>query len=240
MNPFIKRLIDLGEISEEEQAAMLAACQPPVRVAAGEDLVQDGSQPGFSMAILSGIAFRYKGLDQGRRQIISFQVPGNGVDLYAYALRRLDHGVQALTACEVSHIPHSSLDQLISIYPRLALTLWRETIQDTSIMREQMVRIGQRPAFERTANLLCEMAHRLTGTELQLGEAFLFPIGQATLASALGMSPVHTNRILKQLRDANLAILSRQRLTILDLGGLRKAGHFDPSYLEPVRLNAGI
>ena len=150
-NPFIDRLIRLGDISAEEQHAILDACEPPMEVAAGADIVSDGEEPGFSVAMLGGVAFRYKSLPDGRRQIISFQVPGDGIDVYGYALKRLDHGVSALTRCKVVHIPHERLDALITRYPRLTLTLWRQTVMDASLMLEQLVRVGQRPALERVA-----------------------------------------------------------------------------------------
>ena len=236
-NPFIDRLIRLGDISAEEQNAVLDACEPPMEVAAGADIVSDGEEPGFSVAMLSGVAFRYKSLPDGRRQIISFQVPGDGIDVYGYALKRLDHGVSALTRCKVVHIPHERIDALITRYPRLTLTLWRQTVMDASLMLEQLVRVGQRPALERVANLFCEFAHRLDQHGQGQDGVYRLPLTQALLGQAVGLSTVHVNRVVKQLREAGLAKLSRSTLQVLDSKGLKTLGGFDPAYLDPIGLD---
>ena len=168
-------MIALGGIDAEEQAAIAAACGPTLVLEPDTAIVTEGEEPDFSVALLSGLACRANDLPDGRRQILSFQVPGDGVDLYGYALKRLDHTVVTLTRCEVSHIPHALLNGLVVRYPHLALTLWRETILDASIMREQLVRLGQRPALERTANLFCEIAHRMDSAGLAKGAGLPVP-----------------------------------------------------------------
>ena len=236
--PFLARLVALGDIDADEQAAIAAACQPSQIIEANEAIVQMGETPAFSVALLRGLACRINYLADGRRQILAFQVPGDGVDLYGYALKRLDHSVVALTRCEISRIPHAALDDILNRYPRLALTLWRETILDASIMREQLVRMGQRPALERTANLFCEIIHRMDSAGLATSRGYAFPITQSVLAAALGLSVIHVNRVMKQLRDAKVLTLSRTTLTVLDRAQLQSMGDFDPRYLEPVRLGA--
>lgn len=235
--PFLARLIALGDIDPQEQGAIAAACGPSITLEANQTIVEAGEEPDFSVALLRGIACRVNDLDDGRRQILAFQVPGDGVDLYGYALKKLDHSVVTLTQCEISRIPHAMLDDLVVRYPQLALTLWRETILDTSLMREQLVRIGQRPAMERTANLFCELIHRFESAGFQGGEKYAFPITQGTLASALGISTIHVNRILKQLRDDGVMMLSRSSLIIKDRRKLELLGNFNPAYLETVKLH---
>ena len=239
IQPFISRLIALGGLDAAEQAALEAACGTPAMLPADTAIVSAGQEPDHSVALLSGLACRVNDLADGRRQILSFQVPGDGVDLYGYALKRLDHTVVTLTACEVSYIPHTLLDDLVVRYPHLALTLWRETILDASIMREQLVRLGQRPALERTANLFSEVAHRMDSAGLGTDGCYTFPVTQAVLAHALGLSAVHVNRVLRQLKAEGAATLTRSVLNVLDRSRLEALGDFDPRYLETVALHRG-
>ncbi|CAN5132823.1 Crp/Fnr family transcriptional regulator [soil metagenome] len=236
-NSFLGRLVSLGGIDDVEQAAITAACGPVEVVEPNQHLVSVGDEPRCSIALLTGLACRVNDLSDGRRQILSFQVPGDGVDLYGYALRRLDHTVVTLTRCEISRIPFELLDDLVARFPHLALTLWRETILDASIMREQLVRVGQRPALERAANLFCEIAHRFDAVGLGRDGVYDLPVTQPILASALGLSAVHVNRVTRQLHQRGIATLSRKCLTILDRPALEQLGDFDPAYLETVKLH---
>jgi CRP-like cAMP-binding protein len=145
----------------------------------------------------------------------------------------MDHAIGTLTPGTVAIIPHEVLLDLTQIYPRIARALSHSILVDAATAREWMVRLGRRTAYERTAHLLCELWLRLDAVGLTQGDNFKLPVTQARLADALGLTPVHVNRILKQLRESGLITLHGGTVKITDWDGLRNAGEFTPDYLYP-------
>ena len=233
MHVLIRKLQTLHSLSDEEQAALLAAISVTRVIERTHDIAADGSCPNQSTVILSGVACRYKMLTGGRRQILCFQFPGDVTDLYSYVLKRLDHGVGALTRCEVAHIPHTSVRQLCETYPNLAYTLWRDTLVDTAILNMSVVNAGRRSARERIAHLICEQYMRLKAVGLaELDKPVKFNITQTDIADATGLSLVHVNKTLQALKAQNLIGRDPQIIEILDWEGLKDTTGFDPSYLH--------
>jgi CRP-like cAMP-binding protein len=233
MHVLIRKLQALHSLSEEEQTALLAAISETPVVERGQDIASDGSMPNHSTVILSGVACRYKMLKGGRRQILCFQFPGDVVDIYSYVLKRLDHGISALTRCEVAHIPHPAIRKLCETYPNLAYTLWRDSLVDTAILHMNIVNAGRRNAPERIAHLICEQYMRLKAVGLaELDKPVKFYITQTDIADATGLSLVHVNKTLKSLKAQNLIGRDPQIMEILNWAGLKKAAGFDPGYLH--------
>lgn len=233
MHPVIRKASPLAALKSEEQGALLRALGPTVRIRAGEDILSDGDRPGVSTMLLEGVAFRYKALADGRRQILSFQITGDVLDLQTYVTRRMDHGVRALGDCKIATIPHAAVSSLIERYPGIALACWRNALLDSAISREWMVALARRPAHERIAHLFCELTYRLKAAGVAEGDGYRLPLTQALLAEAAGLSAIHVNRVLKMLRNDGLATLSKGVLTVNDWEELQRAGHFDPTYLRP-------
>jgi CRP-like cAMP-binding protein len=202
------------------------------RVRNRHDIVSDAEQSHEVHLITSGFAYRYKQLWNGSRQIMGFLIPGDFCDLRTWLLGRMDHSVSALGNCELAVIPHRHLFELVDQRPRLALSLWRETMLDAAISREWVINLGRRPADGRLAHLLCEIWYRLQGVGLARDHSYEFPVTQGELADALGLSIVHVNRTLQLLRAQGLISPQSNRITLLDWPRLQEVAEFDPAYLQ--------
>jgi CRP-like cAMP-binding protein len=127
MHILLRKLTRLHDLSDEEQAALLAALGPPRDITRGTDIVADGSTPKLTTVILNGTACRYKVMPGGRRHILTFQYPGDMTDLYSYVMKRLDHAVGALSDATICQIPHEKIKSLSETYPNLQYAFWRRT-----------------------------------------------------------------------------------------------------------------
>ncbi|WP_201863664.1 Crp/Fnr family transcriptional regulator [Microvirga soli] len=139
---------------------------------------------------------------------------------------------QAVSPCKLAFIAHSSLHAQFEQHPHLSGVFWRETLIDAAIFCEWVVNVGRRPALTRMAHLLCEFFLRHEAVGLVTDHAFAFPITQNELADATGLSNVHVNRTLQELRSRGLIGEQGRLLKVLDWEGLQRAGEFDPTYLH--------
>ena len=202
-----------------------------VVIPAGTEFVAEGEPTQECRLLLVGHAFRHRTLSDGRRQIMNFHVPGDFVDLQGLVLE-IDHSVTALSECEVAIVPHARLNAIIDGYPAVTRALWRFTLLEGAVFREWMVGMGRRSAYARIAHLLCEVFLRLRQVGLVERNRCRFPVTQTHLSDALGLSVVHTNRVLQALRANRLVEFNGGELVVLDWPGLTAAGEFDPSYLH--------
>ena len=224
----LERYVDL---STDERVAVEALGGAVRLVAAGGELVTDGEASSDCQVLVEGQAFRHKTLLDGRRQIIAFQLPGEVLDLPRILLG-VDYGVSALTSCRVLAVPTAKLHELFDEHPRVSRAFWRMSLVEAAIQREWMIGMGRKSAYARVAHLLCETFVRLQSVGLATGDRCRFPATQAHLADAVGLSQVHLNRVLQQLRTARLAAFRTRELIILDWPGLAAAGDFDAQYLN--------
>ena len=232
MTMLIRKLESLAALSNEERQAIRSL---PVRVRtldARQDLVRDGDKPSHCCLILEGWVCRYKLLTHGRRQILSFHVPGDIPDLQTLHLQTMDHSVATMKAATVAFIPHENLRELTADFPSIGALLWRSTLIDAATFREWETNLGRRPAFERMAHLFCEMFLKLQAVGLADDCRCPMPITQTDLADALGLTPVHVNRVLKDMRGQALVKLRSGTLVIEAWDELLKAAEFDPTYLH--------
>lgn len=234
----IRKLESIGSLSADEIAAI---CELPLDLRtfpAGADFVREGDVPSQCCLVVDGLAARYKLTGDGQRQIMSFHWPGDVPDLQCLHLRTMDHSLAAVTRTSVAFISHDSLHRLIALHPNLGALLWRDTLIDAAIFREWLVGIGRRSAYSRIAHLLCEMYLRAKAVGLTTDHSMELPITQAELGDALGLSSVHVNRSLQELRAEGLIVSRGRTLVITDPKGLEKAGDFDPAYLHLQKLAA--
>jgi CRP-like cAMP-binding protein len=232
----IRRLNAFRHLSEPAVSALEKAVRGRVlRLGAGQDLVSEGELPDRIHIVLSGWLSRYKTLEDGRRQIVNFVLPGETCDAHAYLLSRTDHSIGTLTAVVYSEIERLQFEELVESDRGLAEALWCEMLSNSSIQREWSLNIGRRIALERVAHLLCEIVERLRPVGLLDGKVCAFPITQMDLADATGLSVVHLNRTLQELRASGLIILRDRMLTINDLDALKNVALFDASYLHFLR-----
>ena len=175
---------------------------------------------------------RYKMLADGRRQILAFHTPGDIPDLHSLSLATMDHSVAALTRCRVAFIAHEHLRSVMDASPRIRNALSRDTEIDAAIFRAWITGMGQRSAYGHMAHLLCEMFTRLRAVGLTSDGSCDLPMTQEELGDALGLSTVHVNRTLQELREVGLVSWRGTRLAVLDWEALKQVGDFDPAYLH--------
>jgi CRP-like cAMP-binding protein len=208
------------------------ATNRPRSIKARHDVISEGDPPREVYLITNGWAFRYKILEDGRRQIMSFFVPGDICDVNVYILKQMDHSICAVTALDVARISADEMQQLGDDNPRILRALWWDTLVSASIQREWTVSLGQRDAVESLAHLLCELFLRLRVVGLTDGNSCPFPLTQQHLADALGLTTTHLGRVLRVLRESDLVDLGGKRLTIRNLARLKELGCFNPNYLH--------
>jgi CRP-like cAMP-binding protein len=236
-NPLVRKFEQFTSLSAEEKSALERAAAAHVRkFAPGEDIIAEGEEPREINAVLAGWGGRYKQLEDGRRQIVNFFLPGDICDPDVFILRTMDHSIVALTPMTVAQLTREAFEELVTGYPRIAHGISWEALVNIAIQREWTVNVGQRTAFERVGHLLCELFIRLRSTGLTTDDGCEFPITQADLAAATGLSVVHVNRTLQELRHARLIVLHGKRLTIPDLPALMRASLFNPNYLHLDRI----
>ena len=228
----VRKLEQFGKLSSNERQVLENLPIAERRVGAGQDLERSGERPSHCLLLLSGMVCRYRLMQDGQRQIMSFHFPGDILDLGGLLLGRLDHGLGTLTPAAVSPIPHATLLGWIEQHPGLGRRLWQDTLVDAAVFREWVVNVGRRSAYARTAHLLCEITARLQAAGWVDGQAFSLPLAAADLADATGLSVVHVNRVLQELRAKWLVEARGNALVVLDWDGLRLAGGFDPEYLH--------
>jgi CRP-like cAMP-binding protein len=228
----IRKLEERDVLSAEEKEVLSSALSRPRSVKADEDMVREGDRPSESILIVEGFASRYKVLQSGRRQITAIHVPGDFVDLHGFLLKKMDHAVGTLTPCTIATIPHEKLRDITERYPHLTRLLWLSTLVDSSIHREWLVAMGRRSAREHMAHIVCELFVRLELVGLTQGDTFQMPVTQAELGDTLGISTVHVNRVLQELRGEGLITWRGEKLTIHDFERLKEVAEFDPTYLS--------
>ena len=230
--PLIAKLTTVGAIQEADVEKLMALCDDERVVQAKQDILTEGERPDHVHVILEGWAARYKTLADGSRQIVAFLIPGDFCDLHIAILGHMDHGIVALTRCRVAYIPSADLDVLTSHHNGLTKALWWSTLVDEGVLREWILNVGRRGAFERIGHLLCEMHARMEMVGLVEGNRLALPLTQEQLPDATGLTAVHVNRTLQRLRRKNLIEIGSGMLEILDVAALRAASGFNGHYLH--------
>lgn len=195
-------------------------------------IAREGDRPSRCCLVVDGFLFRAKMTEDGKRQILSLHVPGDIPDLQSLHLHVSDHDLVSLNAATVGFIPHEALHLITRERPRIAAALWRETLIDAAMFRDWIVNVGRRPAPKRMAHLLAEIARRLHTVGLMKDDQAFLPLTQVHLADALGLTSVHVNRVLQELRKSGVVDLKDRVLRFSDAAALEKMGGFDPLYLH--------
>lgn len=219
------------DLAEFEQQALLDAISEVRTIGEGETLVHAGDRLNYSTVLLEGIVGRTRDLRDGRRQIIELHVPGDFFDLHAFLLKKLEHGIEALTPARVAVVPHDRLKIITERWPHLSRLLWTATLLDAAIDREKILSIGRRSAISRLAHLLCELYVRLKVVDLVNERSYPLALTQAQLADAAGLTQVHVNRTLKELRDRDIVIVRGGTVAIGNWDALVDIAEFTDDYL---------
>jgi CRP-like cAMP-binding protein len=142
----------------------------------------------------------------------------------------------ALTSSLLLHIPHRPLREISVEYPQVAAAFWRDCVLDGAIVAQWLVNVGRRDARSRIAHLLCELALRYRAMDQSDGLTYDLPMTQEQIADGLGLTPVHTNRMIQVLRSEGLVSITRDTVSIRNWDALAAAGEFDAVYLEAAPL----
>ena len=228
----ITKMASIVSLTPEEQAALQRLPMQVQTLKADQDIVREGDRPSRCCLIIEGFAARYGVTEEGKRQIYAFHIAGEVPDLQSLHIETMDHSLQTITPCQVGFIQHEAIQDLCSRYPRLAAALWRETLIDGAIFRAWIKNLGRHEASAHMAHFLCEIMSRLNAIGRVEKLSCAWPFTQSEMGDALGLSVVHVNRVLQEIRGAGLITLTRDRLTVLDWDRLAALGEFDPLYLH--------
>ena len=236
----IRKLEQFTQLSSTDKKALEEAAALKVRqLRPREDIIREGDKPRHVNLILEGWACRYKVLEDGRRQITAFLIPGDMCDLRVFILKEMDHSIAAVTPLKLAEIPSDIILELTDNHPRIGRALWWNSLVEEAIAREWTVNLGQREAVEKLAHLLCEFYLRLRGVSLTTlgaeGPYFEVPATQEQVGDAVGLTSVHVNRTLQDMRDAGLIVWKGKTVTIPDLEALKSVALFNPNYLHMER-----
>jgi len=230
----LKRLDCFVRLSSEHRTALMNACiGSRYHVRSRADFLRQGDRISGFHILTRGWACRLLMLPDGRRQIAGFLIPGD-VCMTEVPGTRLDFSLFSLTDSSYLSLTNDALDRLRAAYPPMRDGLAIHHHVADAILRNWVLNLGQRSAFERIGHLFCEMLVRLHCIGMVANDSYHFPVTQIELAEATGLTPVHVNRTLQDMRARGLVSLQNRELKILDFARLASLVMFDPAYLHPI------
>lgn len=228
----IANLRQRDELTASEIELITALRPRTVSFERGTEIVAEGSRPQWSCLLQQGLAARAVSRPNGSRQLTALHIAGDFIDLHGLTLRRMDHGVVALTPCDVVFVRHEEIRSITERAPHLTRLLWLLTTVDAAMQRQMTALLGRHTPLERLGHLLCEMYVRMNVVGLAQDDRLDFPITQTVLADLLGLSVVHTNRTVQDLRATGFVAWEHHEIWLRDLPRLKKLSGFDPTYLS--------
>jgi CRP-like cAMP-binding protein len=226
------RLERCNALSSEDRQRIAELPLTVANCAATQELTRRGDTPSQCTLVLSGFLYGHNLVGDSQRQITSLLVPGDIADLATLHLPKLDHGVATLGPAVVAFFPHRAFKYMLDRSPHLAQAFWRETFIEAAILREWIANLGQREALARVAHIVCELAARLQAVDLARNLCFSIPWTQRDVADACGISTVHANRVVQELRRLGLVDWDCKQVKIRNWDALAKVGDFSDEYLQ--------
>jgi len=231
--PLVRKFEALANWSVDEQAAIRSLGARRKRVEAHQQLVRENDPIEDVFVVQSGWTCIYKLLPDGGRQVLAFPFPGDIVGVSSLTLGRALIALESISEAEVSPLSAAALARVRANYPRVARALDWSNARDVAILTEHLVNLGRRSALVRIGHFILECAERLRLLGVDTDGGFDLPLNQYLLADALGLTSIHVNRVLRQLREADLATLRSGKFVIHDIKALRELAGFDGAYLAP-------
>jgi CRP-like cAMP-binding protein len=231
LNPLVAKLSQFAPLSDRDVSLLEALCSPEERFRAGANIVVEGEAPRSAFVVTRGMACRYRLMPDGRRQILTILIPGDFFDLHGFLARATDHSVVTIGPTRIAAIGREAVIDIIANHPLIGAALWWSTLQEEAMLRERIVALGRRSARGRVAYFLCEIVWRQRAIGIAEDHAVRLPFTQTDLADILGLTAVHTNRVLQEFRRDELITLDRRRLTLLDIERLEAISGLTPEYL---------
>src|SRR4051812_28420523 len=227
----LAKLETLAPLSEDDREALAALGDNARDMGSRRNIIREGDRPDHVHLMVEGWAARYKLLPGGARQITAFLLPGDFCDLHVTILAEMDHSIATLTRARVAYIPRGRMEELTE-RPDIAHAFWWATLVDEAVLRSWIVNVGRREAYQAIGHLMCELYLRLKTIGLTDDHRFELPLTQEEIGDALGLTPVHVNRVLQRMRSEGLITFARGALNILDYRRLEAASGFSPNYLH--------
>lgn len=231
-SPFARKLTAFVRLSAQDLSVMSELYRRRRRFAVGVDMIHQGQIDQCAYVLASGWACSYKLLPGGTRQIVDFQIPGDFLGLRSVLFRTADHNVEPITPVQASEVRHQDLLAAFSETPRLATAVLWAASRDEAMVVEHLVDLGRRSATERMAHFLLELGARLRLVGMANRDGFACPLSQYLLADAMGLSAVHVNRVLRELREEGLLTFQKGIFTFDDYDALVELCGFDRGYLD--------
>ena len=240
LSPLIRRLESIASLSDEARGAIKSLPVTVRELRPHQGIVHDGDIASQCCVILKGWACRYKIISGGKRQIFSFHIAGDIPDQQGLYIPLIDHSLATMTAATVGFTPHEHMRDLTFHYPGIAAVLSRDTFVEAAIFREWMIGMGRRTAFGQMAHLFCELYIRQEAVGLAGNQRCPLPITQVDLADATGLSNLHVNRVLQEMRGKGMITLRSSTLMIHAWDELVQAAEFDGTYPHLERHSRGL
>jgi CRP-like cAMP-binding protein len=228
----VAKLSQFALLSNDDVSALEAMCQREERFRAGTNIVVEGETPRSAFVVMRGMAWRYRLLSDGRRQILTILIPGDFFDLHGFLLKAMDHSVATIGPTRIAAITRETVREIVLNHPRIGAALWWSAMQEQAMLRERIVALGRRSARGRLAYFLCELVWRQRAVGMAEDHTIRLPFTQTDLADTLGLTSVHTNRVLQGFRRDGLIMLERQRLILRDIERLQAISGLTPDYLK--------
>jgi CRP-like cAMP-binding protein len=229
---WLLRLERLGALSAPDRQRIADLPLKLVNFPAEREVISYGYSPSQCTLVLDGFLYSHKLVSRSRRQILSFFVPGDVADLPTLYLPMIDCGITTLGPAVLAVVPHRALKEVLNQSPTLARAFWRETLMQAAISREWVANLGSRDSLARVAHIVCELTVRLQAVGLARDLSFAMPWTQVDLADACGISNVHANRVVQELRMRGLVEWDSKRVKIRDWNSLVQLGDFNDDYLQ--------
>ena len=217
----LRRRAALREFNADELAFVKQFKVDELYVDSGISFLHEGSRSDYLYTVLSGWAFRYKMLEDGRRQILNYALPGDLIGLQGAMMKEMEHSVEALSPLTLCVFPRAKLWELYSKLPSLAFDVTWLCAREEQLIDENLVSLGRRTALERAAHMLLHLFTRAEDVGLTDNDTVEYPFTQQHIADTLGMSLVHANRTLKRLSSSGTVRWRDRRFTMLDRAGLQ-------------------
>lgn len=232
VNRFVDKLGSYVTLNRAEVAALTKATASATIVPAKTDLIREGDRPGPVFVVLEGWVLRFKVLPRGSRQIFGYLMPGDACDLHAGLLDQMDHSLQTVTSAVVARIDRNEMDAIMDRHRGIERAMYVSQLVDEGTLRAWITSMGRRSSVERAAHLLSELYVRARNVGITDDERLVLPLTQNMLADSTGMTTVHMNRVLKDLRTCGAMTVERGSLVITDVDKLIHTAGFDETYLH--------
>ncbi|XKH59499.1 Crp/Fnr family transcriptional regulator [Halomonas sediminis] len=236
----VNKLQNFQEHTSEEVKVLEDAVVKEKFFARGEDIIRQGESPKYVYLVMEGWVSRFRNNHAGKKQVLNYQLPGDFCNLHTTLANKIDHTISALVPSKIGFIPHHEIYNIYENHPHLAQSLNWTSLIDVSILQEWLVNLGLRSSEQRLAHLLCELLIRARAAGLTEDHLFELPLTQAQLGEAIGITQVHTNRVMQRLLKEGLITFKCKKFHIIDWKGMKECADFDGLYLHLERADPSL